>query len=71
MKTKAERKDIRGKDEAALVTLVSETREAMRLGRFGKAGAPGVAGQNARAQRKLIARAETELTARRLKTKTS
>ncbi len=63
MKTKAQRKDIREKDEAALVALLTETREAMRQARFGKAGTPGAAQKSPRNQRKMIARAETALNA--------
>lgn len=63
MKTKAERKDIREKDEAALVSLLAETREATRQARFGKAGSPGAGAKSPRNQRRLIARAETALTA--------
>lgn len=64
MKTKTQRKDIREKDEAALGALVAETREAMRQTRFGKA-ASGAAAKSPRAARKTVARALTELAARK------
>lgn len=68
MKTKAQRKDIREKDDAALAALLVETREAIRKDRFTKAGTPGAAGKSPAASRKMIARIETELRARRQKT---
>jgi ribosomal protein L29 len=68
MKTNAQRKDIREKDEAALVELLTATRESMRKARFGKAGTPGASGKSQVAERKLIARLETELRSRKTKT---
>jgi ribosomal protein L29 len=66
MKTKDQRKDIHGKDEAALASLLVETRESLRKARFGKAGTPGAAAKSPRATRKTIARIETELRARKM-----
>ena len=68
MKTKAQRKDIKEKDEATLVALLAETRESIRKSRFTKAGTPGATSTSPAAGRKLIARIETELRARRAKT---
>jgi ribosomal protein L29 len=66
MKTKAERKDIRDKDDAGIKSVLLETREAMRAARFGRAGIAKGA-KSFRAMRKTIARAMTEANARRVK----
>lgn len=71
MKTKAQRKDIREKDDLALVSTLAEHREAIRASRFGRAANPTKGGVNPAALRKAIARIETERTVRRAAAKKS
>lgn len=58
-------KDIQKKSDAELVTLVQESREALRSNRFGTAGAGTADVKKIREAKKDIARALTELNARK------
>lgn len=67
MKTNATRKEVRGKDDAALAAAIAETREAIRAQRFGRrTAAPAKGAATPRALRRQVARLETERSARRL-----
>lgn len=61
-------KEIRKKDEKALVAYVQEKREEVRTFRFGTAGASTRNVRAVRAAKKEIARSLSELSARKLNT---